>query len=90
MIGLFKQDDLEFLAAEPPPPGNWFQQQRLLWIRETVHIFGAINRKHLVRKFGISEPQASGDLQLALQVWPGLMHYDTSQKAYVAEGEGER
>ncbi|CDZ67653.1 Hypothetical protein NGAL_HAMBI2605_59340 [Neorhizobium galegae bv. orientalis] len=80
--------DLAWLSDEATLPGNWFQQQRLRWIRETAGIYGFINRKHVVRKFGISEVHASADLQLILQIWPGFMHYDTSLKYYVADEAG--
>jgi hypothetical protein len=42
---------------------NWFTDQRQQWIAETVGIFGFINREHIERKFGVSAPQASGDLR---------------------------
>jgi hypothetical protein len=40
---------------------RWFAQHRLAWIAEMLEIYGFINRDHLQRKFGISEPQASKD-----------------------------
>jgi hypothetical protein len=63
----------------------WYQQTRLDWIAETLRIFGFINREHLVRKFGISVPQASTDLKTFMRERPGLMDYDASQKRYIAE-----
>lgn len=41
---------------------NWYQQHRQDWIEEMLSVYGFINREHLVRKFGISVPQASMDL----------------------------
>lgn len=63
---------------------RWFEQVRQDWIAETLRIFGFIQRKHLMLKFGISEPQASADLQKFQQDHPGVMHYDAKQKRYVA------
>jgi len=42
---------------------RWFEQARQDWIAETLHVFGFIQRHHLMRKFGISMPQASADIQ---------------------------
>jgi len=63
---------------------NWFAQHRQQWITETLHVFGFINRGHLQRKFGISEPQASSDLQAYQVAHAGAMKYDQSLKRYVA------
>lgn len=54
------------------------------WIAETLRIFGFINREHLVRKFGVSIPQASTDLNRFARLNPKAMAYDTSAKRYVA------
>jgi hypothetical protein len=62
---------------------NWFEQTRLEWIAETLHVFGFINREHLMRKFGISQPQASKDLTTFQRQHPDLMQYDLSRKCYV-------
>lgn len=61
---------------------TWFQQHRVEWIAETVLIFGFINRDHISRKFGVSTAQASLDLNLAIQTFPGLLTYNTSAKRY--------
>lgn len=61
---------------------NWFKQQRLEWIRESIQIYEFINREHIQRKFGVSTPQASADLRDAMKEWPLLMKYDTSLKRY--------
>ena len=55
------------------------------WIAETIRVFGFINREHLIRKFGISRPQASKDLQRFRILRPGVMVYDLSSKRYVAK-----
>lgn len=62
---------------------NWFELQRQNWIRETIMIFGFIQRQHLMKKFGISRPRASYDLQQFLKNNPTLVRYDLSRKAYV-------
>jgi hypothetical protein len=61
---------------------RWFEQQRMEWIAETLRIFGFINRGHLMRKFGISTPQASIDLNAFMRRNPGAMYYDLSNKCY--------
>lgn len=62
---------------------SWFLDHRRDWIIETVRIFGFINREHIMRKFGVSEPQASQDLQRVLRDRPGVIRYDMTRKAYV-------
>jgi hypothetical protein len=62
---------------------NWFAEQRQAWIREALTVFGFINREHLMRKFGISQPQASADLQVFQRENPSAMRYDPSRKCYV-------
>lgn len=63
---------------------NWFVNHRQEWIAETVRIFGFINREHLIRKFDISHPQASGDLQRFQSERPGTIEYNRSAKRYEA------
>jgi hypothetical protein len=63
---------------------RWFEQHRIDWIVETLRVFGYINREHLMRKFGLSMPQASHDLNQFQKCRPGLMEYDKKAKRYVA------
>lgn len=63
---------------------RWFEQHRMHWIAETLRVFGFINRDHLVRKFGISVPQASSDLRAFARLHPEAMTYDVSAKRYLA------
>jgi hypothetical protein len=63
---------------------RWFEQHRMQWIAETIRVFGFINRQHLERKFGISQPQASLDLAAFMRTHPTAMTYDRSAKRYVA------
>lgn len=61
---------------------NWFAKARQDWINETVRVFGYINREHIVKKFGVSTPQASMDLQEFMRANPGRIVYDKSMKRY--------
>ncbi len=62
---------------------RWFEEYRLRWIDEMLHIYGFINRGHLRNKFGISVPQASNDLKAFARRYPKAMRYDTYRKCYV-------
>lgn len=63
---------------------TWFPQHRLEWIANMLHVYGFINREHLQRKFGISQPQASNDLQAFIKTHPSVARYDVSRKCYVS------
>lgn len=63
---------------------RWFKQYRMDWITETLRVFGFINREHLMRKFGISTPQASKDINDYLKLYPNTMLYNLSRKTYEA------
>lgn len=65
----------------------WCEEQRQLWIADMLAVYGFINRDHLQRKFGISQPQASKDLQRFLRTHPGRMRYDLTRKCYVTAGD---
>jgi hypothetical protein len=69
---------------------EWFRQQRQQWIEEMLHVYGFINREHLQRKFGISTPQASYDLQAFVRDHPTRIHYDLSRKCYVRDDRREQ
>lgn len=62
---------------------TWFVERRLEWIRESVIIFGRINREHVSQKFGVSHQQASEDFAEANRRWPEMMRYDFSHRCYV-------
>ncbi len=68
---------------------TWFTERRLEWIKESVDIFGHVNRAHIEKKFGITAAQASVDLREAQHRWPDLMEYDTSGKRYVRKLEAK-
>jgi DeoR/GlpR family transcriptional regulator of sugar metabolism len=64
---------------------RWFYRQRQQWIMQMLHVYGFINRGHLMRKFEISTMQASIDLQQFLTNYPGVMAYNKSTKRYEAQ-----
>lgn len=61
---------------------NWFAEHRQQWIAETVYVFGFINREHIMRKFRVSVPQASQDLNTFQKLNPGVLTYNKSTKRY--------
>lgn len=61
---------------------DWFVEYRVAWIKESVEIFGQINRDNIMHKFLISRPQASADIREVVRRWPDLMAYNTSTKRY--------
>lgn len=61
---------------------NWFESQRIAFIAEMLHVYGFINREHLMRKFSISRPQASKDLRSYERRSSGSMRYNLSAKRY--------
>ena len=63
---------------------NWFEQHRQEWIEEMLAVYGFINRDHLMRKFSISQPQASKDLQTFQRLHPDAMRYNLTTKRYEA------
>lgn len=65
---------------------RWFFRHRQEWIAEMIRIFGFINRVHIERKFEVSTPQASADLQAFQQSHPGLIVYNKTSKRYEARG----
>ena len=69
---------------------RWFELHRREWIYEMLTIYGFINREHLMKKFGISQPQASIDLRLFKRSYPYAMHYDLNRKCYVRASEQDR
>lgn len=62
-------------------------EYRMAWIKESVEIFGQINREHICRKFQVSLQQAAADIKLVLGRWPDLMSYNKSSKRYERNGD---
>ncbi len=67
---------------------RWFEQHRMEWIADMLYVYKFINREHLVRKFGISVPQASHDLQ-QFQRMHARVRYDKSAKRYTIDSRGK-
>lgn len=65
-------------------PINWATEQRLEFIAKMLHVYGYINRAHLVKMFRISVPQAASDFRTFKAWYPKRMNYDTRRKCYVA------
>lgn len=61
---------------------SWFADARQAWIAEMLVVYGFINRDHLMRKFRISQPQASMDLVRFAAENRGLMVYNVHTKRY--------
>lgn len=53
---------------------NYFTEERQSWIAEMLRVYGFINREHLMKKFGVSKPQASADLTRFARTFPALVH----------------
>lgn len=53
-----------------------------------MRVFGYINREHIQRKFGVSTPQASMDLNAFMRANPGRITYDKSSKRFVTSFDG--
>lgn len=64
---------------------RWAKRQRLAFIGDRLRSAGAVNRRDLMRRFGISQPQASVDLGSFAKEHPGAMKYDKTRKAYVPD-----
>lgn len=64
---------------------RWAQRQRLAFIGERLLSGGAVNRRDLIGKFGISAPQAAVDFRCFAEAHPGAMKYDNKRKAYVPD-----
>jgi hypothetical protein len=67
-------------------PVNYFQRKRIKFINNMIWVYGYIQRVHLMRKFGISETQASLDIEAAQKIFPHLMVYNHQLKCYVHSG----
>ena len=59
----------------------WFREQRQLYIDEQLYVVGFVNRRHLRRKFGISENAAAKDLCLYRRRHPEVS-YDRKRKRF--------
>ena len=66
------------------------QRERLFYIEFLAVFSGQVTRKDLVGRFGISEPAATKDLALYVDLAPGMLDYDLRKKCYVYRGEYSR
>ncbi|MCC6779313.1 MAG: WYL domain-containing protein [Hyphomicrobiales bacterium] len=78
-------------AARPEPaahdaaaPLRWSVERRLAFVEERLFWLGEVNRMDLVRRFGVSMSQASGDIGRYLALAPAGVAYDKRAKRYVA------
>ena len=62
---------------------TWAQEYRINWIAEMLHVYGYVNRQHIMRKFRLSTPQASTDFKLFGQHFPHTAVYDKVTKRYL-------
>jgi hypothetical protein len=62
---------------------NHSQKMRLAYIDWRLMTHGSIRRGHIAKTFGVSEPQASADIQAFLAAHPEAVRYDKSAKRYV-------
>lgn len=60
---------------------GYFKRMRVDWVKETIRIYGFINREHVMRKFDVSMPQASADLMAAGRE-DAAIQYNSSTKRY--------
>ncbi|WP_431303334.1 WYL domain-containing protein [Sediminicoccus sp. BL-A-41-H5] len=67
-----------------PPDLRWSQEARLRAIDLAAFWEGRVNRAALIRRFGISVPQATNDLRDYQARAPGNLRYDTREKTYLA------
>lgn len=69
--------------AEHSEQIRWGTERRLEFIEFRVFWDGSINRGDITEYFGVSVPQASGDLSLYQKNAPDNLEYDASAKHYV-------
>ena len=70
--------------TSPPMDLRWSQEARLRAIDGAAFWEGRVNRAELIRRFGISVPQATNDLRDYQARAPGNLRYDTRAKTYLA------
>lgn len=75
----------------PPHGGDlrWSVERRLRFVDERLFWEARVNRGDLVRRFGISVPQAAADLKRYQELAPANLAYDRSAKSYVTTAQFE-
>jgi len=76
--------DLEDQTTRPAKPTRWGQERRVEFIDFRLQWDGRVNRSDLIDFFRISVPQASLDFARYMELAPGNIEYDRSEKAYLA------
>lgn len=66
---------------------GWSVTARLRFLEEQAWWTGAVNRRDIVERFGISEQQASGDFTRYQELAPANLAYDKSGKTYRPSAE---
>ena len=61
---------------------NYFQQQRQEFIAAFVKKNGYINRRHIMKKFGVNTVTASKDLQKYQELNPCVIEYNARKRRY--------
>lgn len=69
--------------AEDKPSLRWGVEHKLQFIEFRLFWEGHVNRSDLIDKFGVSQNQASGDLNRYIALAPDNMVYDKSGKTYL-------
>jgi hypothetical protein len=65
------------------------QRERLAFIESRLYWEGLINRGDITACFSISKPQATLDLKLYQDLFPGHLGYDLGRRCYVPSGDFE-
>ena len=55
---------------------------RVIFAESFAEAEGWLGREPIMEAFGVSESQASGDIQTLLEINPGALRYHTSSKTY--------
>lgn len=87
LIGQMSNTTIASTDVQAPPlpkSTRWGQERRLEFIEFRLRWEGRINRGDLIDFFRISVPQASLDLARYMELAPGNIEYDRSEKTYAA------
>ena len=63
---------------------KYFPKERQEWIAKMLHVYGFINRGHLMRMFGVSVAQAANDMRDFQKSHPQAMEYNPKVKVFFA------
>ena len=66
---------------------SWFMKQRQDFIRAQLKTFGQIRRSDIAKRFDVSIPLASSDIQTFIESNPDCIIYDGRAKMYVLDKE---